>query len=222
MPSSILLVEDERSIGALVRTYLERDGLAVSWVCSVSEALIELERRQPALILLDLGLPDGDGLELTRKLPPAVPVIMLTARGEEPERMVGFAAGADDYISKPFSPREVVARVRAVLRRSASGQADQAEELVLGDVRLSPAAREVRLDGRPVELTAKEFELLWQLMRHAGMVLTRAALLERVWGFESPGQTRTVDQHVAQLRQKLGRPELIRTVRGVGYKAAAQ
>jgi len=220
VPSTILLVEDEQSIGALVRTYLERDGLAVSWACSVSEALVELERRQPALILLDLGLPDGDGLELTRKLPPAVPVIMLTARGEEPERMVGFAAGADDYISKPFSPREVVARVRAVLRRSASGQADQAEELVLGDIRLSPAAREVRLDGQPVELTTKEFELLWDLMRHAGMALTRAALLERVWGFESPGQSRTVDQHVAQLRQKLGRPELIRTVRGVGYKAA--
>lgn len=222
MVTTVLLVEDEPNIAALLRTYLERDGLNVIWARSGSEALVALGRRLPGLVVLDLGLPDLDGLDLARRIGASTPVIMLTARDEEDERMAGFAAGADDYVAKPFSPREVVARVRAVLRRASDGRHEAAEqELRAGPVSLCPAAREARLDGHLIELTAKEFDLLAQLVRNAGMVMTRDVLLERVWGLIVPGQTRTVDQHVAQLRQKLGRPDLIRTVRGLGYKVAS-
>jgi DNA-binding response OmpR family regulator len=215
VPPAILVVEDEPSIGSLIRAYLERAGMRAEWVRSGREALRRVDADPPALIVLDLGLPDLDGLEIARRVTPEIAVIALTARGEEPERMAGFAAGVDDYVPKPFSPRELSARVRAVLRRTGA----MSEELTLGPVSLSVSAHRVTVDGRAVELTGREFALLEHLLRHAGHVLTRNRLLEEVWGFQSPGETRTVDVHVAQLRAKLGVEGLIRTVRGVGYVA---
>jgi len=218
MPAAILVVEDEPSIGSLVRSYLERDGFDAAWVRSGREALQRIAADPPQLIVLDLGLPDLDGLRIARQVTPRIPVIVLTARSEEPDRLAGFAAGVDDYVAKPFSPREVVARVRAVLRRRTRGDRD-AEELRLGPIRLHPSTRRVTVDGRDVELTVREFALLEHLLRHPGRVLTRERLLEEVWGFAAPGETRTVDVHVAQVRGKLGVEGLIRTVRGIGYAA---
>jgi DNA-binding response OmpR family regulator len=218
MAGTILLVEDEHSIGSLVRTYLHRDGFQVVWVRSGEEALTELPRHPVRLIVLDIGLPGVDGFEVCRRVRArsALPIIMLTARDEEVDRVAGLEVGADDYVPKPFSPRELVARVKAVLRRSEpSGTADV---LTLGRVSLSRSSREVRVDDREVELTAKEFDLLAYLMENPGVVLSRDVLLDRVWGMAYPGETRTVDVHIGQLRRKLGAPELIRTVRGAGYK----
>jgi DNA-binding response OmpR family regulator len=217
MAETVLVVEDEASIGSLVRRYLEREGFDVVWVRSGEQALAELPRHQVSLVVLDLGLPGIDGLEVCRRLRTEVPIIMLTARDEEPDRVAGLEAGADDYVPKPFSPRELVARVKAVLRRTAPGSPD--DLLRVGPVTLSRSAREVRVDGREVELTAREFELLAYLLAHPGVVISRQSLLEHVWGFVYPGETRTVEVHVAQLRKKLGDPSLIRTVRGAGYKA---
>ena len=219
MGETVLVVEDEASIGSLVRRYLEREGFDVVWVRSGEEALAELPRRQVALVVLDLGLPGIDGFEVCRRLRSEVPIIMLTARDEEPDRVAGLEAGADDYVPKPFSPRELVARVKAVLRRTAPGSPD--DLLRVGPVTLSRSAREVRVDGREVGLTAREFDLLAYLLAHPGVVISRQLLLEHVWGFVYPGETRTVEVHVAQLRKKLGVPSLIRTVRGAGYKAVA-
>ncbi len=218
---TILVVEDEQSIGALVRTYLERDGFEVVWVRGGEEALSELPRHPVRLIVLDIGLPGIDGLEVCRRIRARsrVPIIMLTARDEEADRVAGLEVGADDYVGKPFSPRELVARVRAILRRT-EPQA-QADVLVLGPVALAVGAREVRVDGVEVELTAREFDLLRHLMENPAVVLSREVLLDRVWGMAYPGETRTVDVHVGQLRRKLGHPGLIRTVRGAGYKAVA-
>jgi DNA-binding response OmpR family regulator len=215
-----MVVEDEPNIGALVRTYLEREGYDTVWVRSGEDALVELRRHPVKLVVLDIGLPGIDGFEVCRRIAGRVPVIMLTARDEEPDRVAGLEVGADDYVAKPFSPRELTARVKAVLRRA--GRAPEAEDVIeLGPVVLARGAREVRVDGSEVELTQREFDLLEYLLRHAGQVVSRDQLLESVWGFVSPGETRTVEVHVAQLRKKLGRPELIRTVRGVGYKAMA-
>jgi DNA-binding response OmpR family regulator len=219
MSATIMVVEDEPNIGALVRTYLERDGFKVLWLRSGEDALAELPRHPIALVVLDVGLPGIDGFEVCRRISGRVPVILLTARDEEADRVAGLELGADDYVVKPFSPRELTARVKAVLRRLNPSPAD--DVLALGAVRLHRAAREVHVDDREVELTQREFELLEYLMRHAGQVVSRETLLESVWGFLAPGETRTVEQHVAQLRKKLGDPELIRTVRGVGYKATA-
>jgi len=215
-----MIVEDEPNIGSLVRTYLQRAGYGVVWVRSGEQALTELPRHPIRLVVLDIGLPGIDGFEVCRRIGGAVPVIMLTARDEEPDRVAGLEVGADDYVVKPFSPRELTARVKAVLRR-AGRVPDQDDVLELGPLRLARGAREVTVDGSEVALTQREFELLEYLVRHRGQVMTRDRLLESVWGFVSPGQTRTVEVHVASLRRKLGRPELIRTVRGVGYKAAA-
>ena len=214
----VLLVEDEASIGGLVRTYLERDGYSVVWVQSGEEALTELVRHVPCLVVLDLGLPRMDGLDVCRRIRAgsSVPIVMLTARDEEPDRVAGLELGADDYVTKPFSPRELAARVRAVLRRTNGAET---ETVALGDVELHRRAREVTVAGRPVELTGKEFDLLAFLLEHPGIVFSREQLLDRVWGMSYPGGTRTVDVHVAQLRRKLGRPQLIRTMRGAGYKA---
>ncbi len=220
MAAKIMVVEDEPNIGLLVRTYLQRAGYEVLTVRSGEDALSELRRHAIALVVLDIGLPGIDGFEVCRRIGGEVPVIMLTARDEEPDRVAGLEVGADDYVSKPFSPRELTARVKAVLRRS--GQRSSAEPvIVLGPITLSRTAREVRVDGHDVELTQREFDLLEYLLRHAGQVVSRDQLLESVWGFLSPGETRTVEVHVAQLRKKLGHPELIRTVRGLGYKASA-
>jgi DNA-binding response OmpR family regulator len=222
---TIMVVEDEPNIGALVRTYLERAGYRALWVRSGEDALAELRRHPVKLVVLDIGLPGIDGFEVCRRIAGEVPVIMLTARDEEPDRVAGLEVGADDYVAKPFSPRELTARVKAVLRRAARGAGGGAgalaDVLELGPVTLTRGAREVRVDGVEIELTQREFDLLEYLLRHAGQVVTRDQLLESVWGFAFPGETRTVEVHVAQLRKKLGHPELIKTVRGLGYKASA-
>jgi len=220
MADTILLVEDDPNIGTLVKTYLERDGYAAIWVRSGEDALAELPRHPIRLVVLDIGLPGIDGLEVCRRIAGRVPVVMLTARDEVADRVAGLELGADDYVSKPFSPRELTARIKAVLRRGGQGAA-AGDVLSLGPVTVSAAAREVYVDGAEIELTQREFELLEYLVRNVGRVVGRDELLEAVWGFVSPGQTRTVEVHVAQLRRKLGHPELIRTVRGVGYKATA-
>jgi DNA-binding response OmpR family regulator len=219
MSGTVMVVEDEQNIGALVRTYLEREGFQVLWLRSGEAALAELARHPIALVVLDIGLPGLDGFEVCRRIAGRVPVILLTARDEEADRVAGLELGADDYVIKPFSPRELTARVKAVLRRAGSGAAD--DRLALGPLSIDRSGREVRMHGREVELTQREFDLLEYLVRHAGQVVSRDTLLESVWGFLAPGETRTVEVHVAQLRKKLGDPELIRTVRGVGYKATA-
>jgi DNA-binding response OmpR family regulator len=214
----VLLVEDEVSIGSLVRTYLERTGYRVVWVRSGEEALTELARHPVRMVILDIGLPGIDGFDVCRRMRErsGVPIVMLTARDEEPDRVAGLEVGADDYVSKPFSPRELAARIKAVLRRT-EGPPRQ-EVLAVGDVTARRDTREVSVGGESVELRGKEFELLAWLLEHPGVVFSREQLLDRVWGMTYFGGTRTVDVHVAQLRRKLGRPELIRTVRGAGYQ----
>ncbi len=221
MAGHVLLVEDEPSVGELVRGYLARDGWTVIWVRSGEEALVEVDRHPLRIVILDIGLPGIDGFEVCRQIRSRsrVPILMLTARDEEPDRIIGLEIGADDYLTKPFSPRELVARMKAILRRS-EPQIDY-DLLELGDVSLDRGTHDVTIDGRPVELTAKEFDLLAYFLANPGAVLSRDVLLDRVWGVSYPGGTRTVDVHVAQLRRKLGRPELIRTLRGSGYKAVA-
>ena len=215
----LLLVEDEFSIGQLVRSYLERAGYRVVWVTSGEDALSELPRHPVKLVILDVGLPGIDGFDVCRRMraQTSTPIVMLTARDEEPDRVVGLELGADDYVTKPFSLRELSARVRAVLRRT-DGTREEVEIVTIGDVVLVRESLEVTVAGEPVELTAKEFKLLAFLGDHAGKVVSRETLLDRVWGMSYAGGTRTVDVHVAQLRRKLGRPALIRTVRGAGYK----
>jgi two-component system, OmpR family, response regulator RegX3 len=216
---AVLLVEDEESIGTLLRTYLGRDGYRVVWVRSGEEALIELTRHPIRIVVLDIALPGLDGLEVCRRMRArsTVPIMMLTARDEEPDRVAGLEVGADDYVTKPFSPRELVARIKAILRRSEPTTVESV--LQLGDVVLDLEGREVIVDGREIVLTAKEFDLLAYFLECPGIVLSRDRLLDRVWGVSYPGGTRTVDVHVGQVRRKLGRPQLIRTVRGAGYKA---
>jgi DNA-binding response OmpR family regulator len=217
---TVLLVEDEHSIGLMTRGYLERSGYRVVWVRTGEEALAELGRHQVRIVILDIRLPGIDGFDVARlvRTRSDVPIVMLTARDEEPDRVAGLELGADDYLTKPFSPRELVARIKAVLRRTDGRGAE--DVLTLDDVVLNRNAREVAVDGQAVELTTKEFDLLATLLENPGIVVSRDQLLDRVWGMTYPGGTRTVDVHVAQLRRKLGRPELIRTVRGAGYKTA--
>jgi two-component system, OmpR family, alkaline phosphatase synthesis response regulator PhoP len=215
---TVLLVEDEESIAGLLRSYLTAQGFRIVWVRSGEEALAELDRHPIRVVLLDLGLPGMDGFDVCRQIRyrSKVPLVMVTARDEEIDRVAGLEIGADDYISKPFSPRELTARLKAVLRRSE----DRVERAVLSleDVVLNRERREVSVAGDAVALTAKEFDLLAFLLEQPGIVFSRELLLERVWGFDYPTSTRTVDMHVASLRRKLDRPELVQTVRGVGYK----
>jgi len=215
-----LVVEDEESIAALVRSYLERDGFNVVRAGCGREALAEIDRRTVRVVVLDIGLPDMDGFEVCKLIrnESRVPILMLTARDEEPDRVSGLELGADDYLTKPFSPRELIARVKAVLRR-AEPWLDE-ERLASGDVEVLRDAREVLVAGEQVTLTTREFDLLSILLGNPDRVLTRELLLDRVWGLAFPGGTRTVDVHVASLRRKLARPELVQTVRGVGYKLA--
>ena len=219
MAGTILLVEDEPSVGELVRGYLSRDGYRVIWVRSGEDALVELDRHPVRMVLLDIGLPGKDGFDVCRTIRgrSQVPILMLTARDEEPDRVVGLEVGADDYLTKPFSPRELVARMKAIFRRTEPQESR--DTFTLADVVLDRESHDVTVDGKPIELTAKEFDLLAFFMANPGVVVSRDLLLDRVWGQEYPGGTRTVDVHVAQLRRKLGRPELIRTLRGAGYKA---
>ena len=218
----LLLVEDDDSIGRLVKSYLEQqDGWRVVWLRSGEEAIAEVRRHPVRMIVLDIGLPGIDGFEVCRTLRAhsKVPILMLTARDEEPDRVAGLELGADDYVSKPFSPRELAARIKAILRRVENRSADAV--LTLGDIELRRDARDVTVNGAPVELTSKEFDLLACFLEHPGIVLSRERLLDLVWGMTYPGGTRTVDVHVAQLRRKLGIPDSIRTVRGSGYKLLA-
>jgi DNA-binding response OmpR family regulator len=219
MAGTVLLIEDEAEIAGLVRAYLERDGFQVAWADRAEQGLTELQRREVQLVVLDLQLPDGDGLDLCRTIRSGsrVPIVILTARDEEIDRITGLELGADDYVCKPFSPRELLARIRAVLRRL---EPEGDPHSTLGDVSLDRLGRTVSVGGSEVELTAMEFDLLCYFADNAGIVLSRERLLDRVWGTTFPGGTRTVDVHVAQLRRKLARPELIRTVRGAGYKAS--
>ena len=220
MAGSVLLVEDEENLASLVQAYLEKEGYGVVAVGIGRRGAAGRSRREPVrLVVLDLNLPDIDGLDVCRQIRTrsSVPVVMLTARDEQADRLAGLDAGADDYIGKPFSPQELVARMKAVLRRVEPNGDD--EMLVLGDVVVRRGAREVGVAGEPVELRPKEFDLLAYLMQNRGVVVSRDLLLERVWGYDYAGGTRTVDVHVAQLRRKLGRPELIRTVRGAGLQS---
>jgi len=221
-PRTVLLIEDEESIGNLVRTYFERDEFAVVWLRSGEEALLELASRKIDLVVLDIGLPGIDGFEVCRliRARSQVPILMLTARDEEPDRIAGFELGADDYVLKPFSPRELVARANAILRRGR--QAAYQDVLHLGGVELRRSERVALAKGHEVKLTNKEFDLLTVLVENAGLVLSREKLLDEVWGMTYPGDTRTVDVHIAQLRRKLGLRKLIFTVRGVGYKVVRE
>jgi DNA-binding response OmpR family regulator len=218
---TILLVEDEEDIASLVRTYLENDGFRVIWAARGADGMQALEQNEIRLAILDLQLPDGDGLDICRSIrrTSRLPIVIVTARDEEVDRITGLELGADDYVTKPFSPRELVARVHAVLRRAEPEE--PGDRVTMGDVVLDHAGRTVSVAGSPVELTGMEFDLLAFLLAHPGIVMSRERLLERVWGLAFPGGTRTVDVHVAQLRRKLDRPDLIRTVRGSGYKAVA-
>jgi DNA-binding response OmpR family regulator len=217
--SVLLLVEDDDSIGRLVKSYLEQqDGWRVVWLRSGEEAVAQLRRHPVRLVVLDIGLPGIDGFEVCRQMRAhsRVPIVMLTARDEEPDRVAGLELGADDYVSKPFSPRELAARIKAILRRVEHRNDD--EVLAAHDIVLRRDSRDVTVSGSMIELTGKEFDLLACFLEHPGIVLSREKLLDLVWGMTYPGGTRTVDVHVAQLRRKLGDPDTIRTVRGSGYK----
>jgi len=224
---TILLVEDEQSIASLVSLYLTNEGFTVTHVADGAQAIEAVERVSPSLVILDLMLPGMDGVEICRRLRQAgdaLPIVMLTARDAEIDRVLGLELGADDYITKPFSPRELVARVKAVLRRAAreTSTEEGPRLLRIAGVAIDEARHEVHAGDAEVTLTAKEFDLLAFLARNRGIVFSREKLLDRVWGYERPVDTRTVDSHVKSLRQKLGDAgSLVKTVRGVGYKVDA-
>nr|WP_200942149.1 response regulator transcription factor [Angustibacter sp. Root456] len=221
----VLVVEDEASLADLARLYLERDGYVVDVAIDVDDAERALRTHRPDAVLLDIGLPGPrDGIDLVRGLRARddwTPVVFVTARDDEVDRVLGLELGGDDYVTKPYSPRELVARVKAVLRRHDRARASDRDEtaLVVGRVRLDPARRLAWADDQPVDLTTTEFDLLTHLMRRPGRVFGRAELLSQVWAYPADDSSRTVDVHVAQLRAKLGAASPIRTVRGVGYAA---
>lgn len=218
----VLVVEDDQNIADLVDLYLRKNGYQTIRADNGEDGLAALSARRPELVLLDVGLPgEMDGFDVCRELRSRsdVPVIFMTARDDEVDRVMGLKFGADDYVVKPFSPRELVARVEAVLRRSA-GRTDSTDPVQVGDVVVDLEAHEVRADGDPVELTRREYALLRTLAEHRGLTLSRRQLLDRAWGTDWIGDERTVDVHVRQLRAKLGRHVDLRTVRGVGYRLA--
>jgi len=220
---TILIVDDEKNIVELARLYLEKEGYHVEDAYDGAEALAKIKSLQPALVVLDLMLPEIDGWEVCRRVRKEsdVPIIMLTARDDDVDKIVGLELGADDYLTKPFNPRELAARVRAVLRRYE--KAIRPEQVIkIGQVTIDPQRREVTVGDRLVELRTREFDLLLALAQHKGIVLSRDQLLDLAWGFDFYGQTRTVDVHIAQLREKLAGSDLvIDTVRGIGYKLIA-
>ncbi len=227
MPTeSILLVDDEANIIQLARLYLEREGFHVHAVGDGRAALQAMQSLHPDLLVLDIMLPELDGLEVCRQLRAQgnpTPIIMLTARDEDIDKILGLELGADDYMTKPFNPRELVARVKAILRRrdriTTAAGTDNPAAIRLGNLSIDETRREVLVAGQPVELRAQEFEVLLVLARHPGQVFSREKLLDLAWGFSYPGQTRTVDVHIAQLRRKLTASSLhIETVTGIGYK----
>ena len=218
----VLVVEDDPAIAELIALHLRRDGFGVRVERDGPGGLAAVRRLRPVAVVLDVGLPGLDGIEVCRRLRAErdrTPVLLVTARDDEVDRVTGLELGADDYVTKPFSPRELVARVRAVLRRGPVW--DGGEELVLGEVRVLPDRRRVVVAGREVALTATEFDLLVHLARSPGRVFGREQLLSAVWGYAAGAGTRTVDVHVAQLRAKLRPADPVRTVRGVGYAADA-
>ena len=225
--SKILLVEDERVLAETIRYNLAREGLQVELARDGEDGLARFRAARPDLVLLDLMLPKLDGFEVCRQMrrESAVPIIMLTARAEESDRIVGLELGADDYLAKPFSPNELVARVRAVLRRAQRGSAPLHRAMAYGPIVVDPERHTVSSNGSEVTLTAKEFLLLEYLLQHRGRVLSRDVLLTDVWGYSAAGDTRTVDVHVRWLREKIeaepSRPRLIETVRGLGYRFAS-
>ncbi len=220
---TILVVDDESAVRKLVKTYLEREGFTVLEAADGSAAVNLSRREKPDLVILDLMLPEIDGLEVCRILRSESDafVLMLTAKADESDKLTGLGLGADDYLTKPFSPRELVARVRAILRRGAGGPAGT-KIINAGPVRVDRIRHEAAVDGKPLDLTAKEFEILLQLLRHPGMVYSRQQLLQQVWGYDFFGDARVVDVHVAKLRKKIeadpANPKYIKTVRGIGYK----
>jgi DNA-binding response OmpR family regulator len=218
---SVLVVEDEASIASFVSLYLKNAGYEVRTAANGAEALASVQKEQPSLIVLDLMLPDIDGIEICRRIrqKSEIPILMLTARDEDVDKIIGLEVGADDYMTKPFNPRELVARVKSILRRSTSDRRDlESATIQHGDLNVDAGRREVKVGDDEIQLAPKEFDLLWELLDHRGLVLTRDQLLERVWGYTFAGDTRTVDVHVRQLRRKLGEASPIVTVWGVGYK----
>jgi DNA-binding response OmpR family regulator len=227
-PRLVLLVEDEETITTPLTEALGREGFRTETAGSLADGLELAQSQRPDLVLLDVMLPDGSGFELLRELRSdgrRVPVIMLTARGDEADRVLGLELGADDYVVKPFSARELVARIRAVLRRTSAMAAPAAPgRLQVGGLELDASARTATLDGEPLELTRKEFDLLALLMGQAGTVVTRERLIDEVWDVNWFGSTKTLDVHVSGLRKKLGDdpsdPRYLHTVRGVGFRFA--
>jgi len=219
---TILLVDDEPSIIQLARLYLEREGFHVASAADGEKAMEAVARLQPALIVLDVMLPKLDGFEVCRALRAKgdqTPIIMLTARDEDIDKIIGLELGADDYLTKPFNPRELVARVKAILRRADRPTVASGVPVRVADLTVDPARREALVNDLPVDLRTQEFDLLLTLTEQPGRVFTREQLLEKAWGFEYYGQTRTVDVHIAQLRKKLAASAAhIETVTGVGYK----
>jgi len=218
---TVLVVDDEPIVRDVVVRYLERDGFRTLTAADGDAAMALIEEREPSLVVLDVMLPDGLSLCRWIRGRSSLPVILLTARGEEADRIVGLELGADDYVTKPFSPRELAARVRSVLRRS-NGAAPPRETIAFGEIELDGVSREARRAGSPIQLTAKEFELLWFLASHPRHVFSRDQLMARVWGYEAAVDTGTVTVHVRRLREKIesdpGRPQHMHTVWGVGYR----
>ena len=218
--TTILVVDDEPSIVELARLYLEQEGYRVETAANGGDALAKVGASRPALVVLDLMLPDIDGFEVCRRIrrDSDMPILMLTARKEDVDKIVGLELGADDYLTKPFNPRELVARVKAILRRYQAGLRPT-KAIDVGNLRIDLSQHEATIDGVPVTLRTKEFALLATLAQSLGRVLTREQLLEMVWGFDYYGETRTVDVHVNHLREKIaGSGASIQTVRGMGYK----
>ena len=222
MNDLILLVDDEPPIVQLARMYLEREGFRVQSVGDGESALRALAQERPALVVLDVMLPELDGFEVCRRiraLHEPTAILMLTARDEDIDKILGLELGADDYLTKPFNPRELAARVKAILRRGERKDSDAAKPIRLGGLTIDPARREVRLASQSLSLRAQEFDLLLTLVEHRGLVLSREQILQKAWGFDFYGQTRTVDVHIAHLRRKIeGSSVSIETVTGVGYK----
>ena len=217
----ILVVDDEPNIVDLATMYLEREGYRVDSAFDGAQALERIKELEPSLVVLDLMLPEVDGFEVCRqtRMHSDVPIIMLTARDDDVDKIVGLELGADDYLTKPFNPRELVARIKAILRRADRSPRPNDKPLHLADLSIDPARREVTVNGEQVELRTKEFDLLQALAENKGIVLSREQLLNLAWGYDFYGQTRTVDVHVAHLRKRLkGSQVKIETVTGVGYK----
>lgn len=221
MPNArVLIVDDEPPITDLLTAYMDGEGYETRVAADGVSALRAAHAFRPDVVILDIMLPGMDGLEVLARLrrESDVYVILLTARSEETDKIVGLSVGADDYVTKPFSPRELVARVKAALRRLRGGDGEEERVLAFRHVRIDTGAHRAWVDDREVELTSTEFALLRVLAEHAGLVLSREQLLEAVWGYDFYGEERVVDVHLGHVRQKLGRPELIATVRGAGYR----